>query len=77
MREAAEETRPYQRQVSRAAAQKAVGELQARGMQYNEVSAAERARMVQVARPVIDEMAAKYDPALVKLYKDELARIRK
>ena len=37
MTDAANEARAYQRQVSRAAAQKAVGELQAKGMQYNEL----------------------------------------
>lgn len=77
MSDAANESRVYQRQVSRAAAQKAVGELQAKGMQYNELSAAEHARMVEVARPVTDRLAASYDPTVVKLYHDELARIRK
>ena len=43
MHDAANEARGYQRQVSRAAAQKAVGELQAKGMQYNEVAPAEQA----------------------------------
>lgn len=77
MNEAADESRGYQRQVSRAAAQKAVGELQAKGLQYNEVSPAEQKRMQQIAKPVIDRFAATYDPAIVKLYNDELARIRK
>jgi tripartite ATP-independent transporter DctP family solute receptor len=77
MNEAANESRGYQRQVSRAAAQKAVGELQAKGLQYNEVSPAEQARMQKIAKPVIDRFAATYDPAIVKLYNDELARIRK
>lgn len=77
MNEAANESRGYQRQVSRAAAQKAVGELQAKGLQYNELSAAEQTRMQQIAKPVIDRFAATYDPAIVKLYNDELARIRK
>ena len=77
MNDAARETRDYQRQVSRAAAQKAVGELQAKGMQYNEPSPAERSRMMQAAKPVTDRLAAGYDPAIVKLYNDELARIRK
>ncbi len=74
MHEAANEARGYQRQVSRAAAQKAVGELQARGMQYNEVSAAEQNRMRQIAKPVTEKFAASYDPAMVKLYTDELAK---
>ncbi len=77
MHEAADESRGYQRQVSRAAAQKAVGELQAKGLQYNEVSPAEQKRMQQIAKPVIDRFAATYDPAIVKLYNDELVRIRK
>lgn len=75
--EAANESRAYQRQTSRAAAQRAVAELQAKGMQFNELSAAEQQRMSQVAKPVTDRLAASYDPALVKLYNDELARVRK
>jgi TRAP-type transport system periplasmic protein len=77
MTEAANETRAYQRQASRAAAAKAVGELQAKGMQYNEVSAAEQARMRQIAKPVTEKFAASYDPAIVKLYNDELAKVQK
>jgi TRAP-type transport system periplasmic protein len=77
MREAADESRAYQRQASRAAAQKAVAELQAKGMQYNEVAPAEQARMRQIAKPVTDKFAASYDPAIVKLYHDELARLAK
>ena len=77
MNDAANEARGYQRQVSRSAAQKAVGELQAKGMQYNEVSAAEQGRMRQIAKSVTDKFAASYDPAIAKLYADELARIHK
>ena len=77
MNDAANESRAYQRQVSRAAAQRAVGELQAKGMQYNELNPAEQARMRQVAKPVTTKFAASYDPAIVKLYNDELARISK
>jgi len=77
MRESADEARGYQRQVSRAAAQKSVGDLQAKGAQFNEVAPAEQARMRQIAKPVVDRFAAQYDPAIVKLYNDELTRIRK
>lgn len=77
MQEAFNESRGYQRQASRAAAQKAVDELKAKGMQFNEVAPAEQARMREIARPVTDKFAASYDPAIVKLYQDELARIRK
>jgi TRAP-type transport system periplasmic protein len=77
MHEAANEARGYQRQQSRSAAAKAVDELKAKGMQYNEVAPAEQARMAQIAKPVTDKFAASYDPAIVKLYNDELSRIRK
>lgn len=77
MREAAHEAQGYQRKVSRAAAQKAVDELKAKGMQFNEVAPAEQARMRAIAKPVTDKFAASYDPAIVKLYQGELARIGK
>lgn len=77
MHEAANEARGYQRQVSRAAAQKAVGELQAKGMQYNEVAPTEQARMRAIVKPVTDKFAASYDAGIVKLYNDELAKLRK
>jgi TRAP-type C4-dicarboxylate transport system substrate-binding protein len=77
MHEAANEARGYQRTQSRAAAQKAVAELQAKGMQYNEVAPAEQARMRTIAKPVTEKFAASYDPAIVKLYQSELARVSK
>jgi len=77
MREAADEARGYQRQVSRAAAQKAVGDLQGKGMQYNQVAPAELARMRAIAKPVTDKFAATYDQSIVKLYSSELARVSK
>ena len=43
----------------------------------NELSPAEHERMLVVAKPVIERFAATYDAATVKLYNDELARIRK
>ena len=76
MTEAANEARGYQRTASRAAAQKAVADLQARGMQFNELSKAELARMSEVAKPVRARLAASYDPVMVKLYNDELKRVR-
>ncbi|MFT3718818.1 TRAP transporter substrate-binding protein [Pseudorhodoferax sp.] len=77
MQEAASEAHGYQRQVSRAAAQKAIGELQAKGMQYNTIAPAEQARMQAIVKPVLEKFAASYDPAMVKLYNDELAKLRK
>ena len=77
MREAADEARQYQRQVSRAAAQKSVGDLQAKGMQYNQVPTAELARMRQTAKAVTEKFAATYDQSIVRLYQSELARVTK
>src|SRR3954470_7723992 len=71
LKDAAAESRTYQRQVSRAAAQRSVGELQAKGMQYNELSPAEQARMRAIAKPVTEKFAASYDPAIVNLYNTE------
>jgi len=74
MSEAANESRDYQRQVSRAAAQSAVAELQAQGMAYNELSAGEQARMRAIAQTVTERFSAAYDPAIVAIYKSELSR---
>ncbi len=76
MHEAADESRGFQRQVSRAAASKAVEDLKAKGVNFNEVSPQEQARMRDVAKPVIDKFSTEYDPAIVKLYNSELSRIR-
>jgi tripartite ATP-independent transporter DctP family solute receptor len=76
LQDAAIEARDYQRQVSRAAAEKAVGELQAKGMQYNEVAPAEQQRMREIARPVTERALATYDPAIQKLYAAEVERVR-
>ena len=74
--DAAVEARDYQRQVSRTAAEKAVGELQAKGMQFNEVAAAERQRMRDIAKPVTERTLATYDPAIQKLYTSEVERVQ-
>ena len=77
VQDAALEARDYQRKISRDAAQKAIGELRAKGMQVNEVPPAELGRMRQMVRPVHDKFMAEYDPALVKTFRAELERIQK
>jgi TRAP-type transport system periplasmic protein len=76
LKDAAAEARIYQRQVSRVAAQRAVGELKEKGVQYNELAPAEQERMRQVAKPVTDRFAATYDQDIVKLYNVELTKLR-
>jgi TRAP-type C4-dicarboxylate transport system substrate-binding protein len=77
LHDAAIEARDYQRQVSRAAAEKAVGELTSHGMQFNDVSAAERERMRAIAKPVTDKALASYDPAIQKLFASEVERVQR
>jgi TRAP-type transport system periplasmic protein len=70
------ETREYQRDQTKLAADKALAELKAKGMQFNEIAPAEYTRMQEVTKPVIEKFSQDYDPAKVKLFNDEIARIR-
>jgi TRAP-type C4-dicarboxylate transport system substrate-binding protein len=56
---------------------KALGELTAKGMVYNDVPPAELAKMRAAVRPVYDKFSAAYDPAIVTLFKSELERVSK
>ena len=77
LQEAAIEAQNYQRVVSREVASKAVGELKAKGMIYNDIAPAEIARMRAEVKPVYDKFAASYDPAVMSLFKSELERVSK
>src|SRR5256885_12309491 len=68
------ETREYQRDQSKLSADKELGELKAKGMQFNEIAPAEYARMQEVTKPVAEKFSGEYDPAKVKLFNDELVR---
>ena len=76
MREAAVESREYQRRVNREQNAQAVAELKAKGMQYNDLTAAELARMRERTRPVAERFVGEYDPDTVKLFRTELDRIQ-
>jgi TRAP-type transport system periplasmic protein len=71
------ETRDYQKDQTRIASEKALGELQAKGMQFNEVSAAELARMRAAVKQVAERFSAEYDQGKVKLFNAELERVQK
>jgi len=45
-------------------------------MQFNEIAPAEYARMQDATKPVVEKFSAEYDPARVKLFTSELARVR-
>jgi TRAP-type transport system periplasmic protein len=77
LQDAAIEAQNYQRTVSREAAGKALTELKAKGMVYNDIAPAELARMRAEVRPIYDKFSASYDPAVVTLFKSELERVSK
>ncbi|HVI80167.1 MAG TPA: DctP family TRAP transporter solute-binding subunit, partial [Candidatus Acidoferrum sp.] len=77
MREAYEESRDYQKEQTRLQTEKALSELQAKGMQFNTVAPEELERMRKVAQPVVDKISAALRPETVKLFNEELGRIRK
>jgi tripartite ATP-independent transporter DctP family solute receptor len=77
LQDAAIEAQNYQRVVSREASGKAVAELKAKGMLYNDIAPAELARMRAEVKPVHDKFAASYEPAVVNLFRSELERVSK
>jgi tripartite ATP-independent transporter DctP family solute receptor len=77
LQEAAIEAQNWQRTVSREVSSKALSELTAKGMIYNDVAPAEMARMRATVRPVYDKFSAAYDPAIVTLFRSELERVSK
>ena len=77
MHEAYAESRDYQKEQTRLQTEKALSELQAKGMQYNPVAPEELERMRKAAQPVVDRISASLRPETVKLFNEELDRIRK
>src|SRR6187399_289248 len=77
MQEAYAESRGYQKEQTRLQTEKALSELQAKGMTYNPVAPEELERMRKAAQPVVDKISAALKPETVKLFNEELDRIRK
>jgi tripartite ATP-independent transporter DctP family solute receptor len=77
LQEAAIEAQNYQRTASREAAGKALTELKAKGMVYNDIAPAEIDRMRAAVKPVHEKFAASYEPAVMTLFKSELERVSK
>jgi len=75
VKEAVQEAGAYQRKVSRDASAVARKDLESK-MQVNDVPAATVARMRELTRPVGEKFAASYDPAVVKVYRAELEKVR-
>ncbi|MDE2613071.1 MAG: TRAP transporter substrate-binding protein [Burkholderiales bacterium] len=75
--DAAVEARGYQRQVARDQARSAQAALAAGGMQVNEVTPAEVARMRDRVKPVWDEFSKEVGPELFRDVSAEIERVRK
>lgn len=76
IQEAVVEAGAYQRKLSREASSGARKELEAKGMLVNDVPQATLNKMRDLTKPVADKFAASYDPALVQLYRTELAKVQ-
>lgn len=77
LQDSAIEAQNWQRAASREAAGKALVELQAKGMSFNELAPAEVARMRAAVKPVYDKFSASYEPDVMTLFKSELERVSK
>ena len=77
LQDAAVEAQNWQRTVSREVSSKALNELKAKGMVYNDIAPAELDKMRAEVRPIYDKFSASYDPEVVKLFKAELERVSK
>jgi tripartite ATP-independent transporter DctP family solute receptor len=76
LQESIDEAREYQRQISRERNAAGVAELKAKGMQINELPAAELAKMKQKAQPVVDKYTAQIGEPLVKEMYAEVEKAR-
>lgn len=74
--DAAEETKPYERETSRSMDRKAMEELKSKGMTITEISPEERARMRERLKPAIERHHKTINEALVQEVHSELQRIR-
>jgi tripartite ATP-independent transporter DctP family solute receptor len=76
LHDAAEETKPYQRETSRSMDAAAVEFLKKEGMKIAEVSPEERARMRDKLKPVIEKHQKTVNEALVRELNEELQKVR-
>ena len=77
LQDACAESRTYHRKVSREANEKVLAELKAKGMVFNEVSAAERTRMREKVKPVVEKYTEELGEDLVNHVNAEIEKARK
>jgi tripartite ATP-independent transporter DctP family solute receptor len=76
VQDAAKEATAFQRQLSRQQADVALDSLKKAGMQYNDISAAEIARMREKVKPVVDKFSKDVGEPLVKEVQAEIDKVR-
>ena len=69
-------TREYQRATSREMVQKSLQDLQAKGMQINELSAAEMAKVRERVKPIVERYTQSIGAATVEELNAEIAKTR-
>lgn len=77
LRDSCAEAREVERQASRDLDARVLGEMKAKGLQVNEISPEERARMRERVRPVIEKYTAVVGPDLVRQAYAEIEQVRK
>jgi len=75
VQDAVVEAGAFQRKLSREAATTSRKELEAKGMQINDVPPATLAKMRELTKPVGEKFAASYDQSVVKVYRTELEKV--
>jgi tripartite ATP-independent transporter DctP family solute receptor len=76
LQEAAEETKPYEREVSRSLDAKAVEELKSKGMVITDIAPEERTRMREKLKPVVEKHLKSVNETLVQELNVELQKVR-
>ena len=76
LQSAANETRLEQRRVSREMEQKSIASVKAKGVTVTEVTPAERARMREKVKPVIDKVTRDIGEDVVKAFYAEIDKVR-
>lgn len=77
LKDSAIEAGKYQRELNRSVNGEALERLKAAGMQVNEVTAEEKAKMNEIIKPVIDKFAVEIGEDLVKQLYAEIENARK
>jgi len=76
LQEAVIEAGAYERKLSRDMSAGARKELEAKGMQVNDVPPATLAKMRELTKPVAEKFSASYDQSVVKIYRAEMDKIQ-